>query len=653
MGFVEEETAQTVEEQGRGKEFDQMMAELNETFATNQQRRERLFREADALQQEVFQKNEPDRETVFLDGQTSRAALFEAHEASRAQRSEWHNASRETLLQQGRQRRKEACDAIEAALVKQFNKLLKSQEDSFVAEERRRDIIVQKLLEDDKRFKSGSPAASSLAPGSWAASSLAGYSANGSTISFPNFVPGVVPHIPGVGFPIQPPVIPDFPLPLDLGLGRGVVESSSGTDPDNLPVITPSPPFSPVIPSPPQRYQSTPTFVPPPISPRSSSTSSDSSDRSRTPERNPRIQPTKSIPNRQPRARRSPSPPFGFAAKALFRGVNIQRLLPLPGSDFASTIEYYASTINLNRQGVERSGGSKSGELENFEEAFRKDVERRRHIFSINEARRKVEFERKQRAFRMMFAENEDGREDDFRQAQSRQEIAFQAAEQKRAIDFRQEENEREAVFRRVQEQRATRFHTKQEDLQRICFEGEQRRSGDLDSWATQLLRNRKREQMEIYKNQEGAREETFRLWLATYAEKDEGASLGPNVTENLSTLNLPGLKSFSQDEGASRRNNVVENLYPLPLPSTKSLRRDEGASWKGSIVENCKKRGLPSLKSFRRNDATNQAPNVVGELLRPIVPRANVPRQVVPRPAVPRPTVPTRKSSRRRRLSF
>lgn len=245
--------------------------------------------------------------------------------------------------------------------------------------------------------------------------------------------------------------------------------------------------------------------------------------------RYPLIEPTQ-VPSgrvRQPRARRPPSPPFGFAATALFRGANIQRLLPIPGSD-------YASSIDLSQKIFEKSE-------ERFEDAFKKDVGRRRHIFSMNEARRQTEFEKKQRVRRITFAEHEDGREEDFKQAQRRREVAFQAAEQKREIEFHQEESEREAAFKLAQEQRANRFHAKQEELQKKCFEAEQRRFADLDLWGAELLRSRKREEMETYRNQEGAREDAFQRWLTAYAAKDEG-SLGASIVESFSS---PSLKSF------------------------------------------------------------------------------------------------------------
>lgn len=144
--FSEEERGQAAGEQGRGKEFDEMMAKHHDAFETNERRREGLFREADARQEENFQKNEADRKIVFSEGQSSRAAAFENGQAGRAKRSEWYSAARQTLLLQGRQARKDACSAIEDAFTDQLNKLLRTQEDCFVLDELRRDSIVKKLV---------------------------------------------------------------------------------------------------------------------------------------------------------------------------------------------------------------------------------------------------------------------------------------------------------------------------------------------------------------------------------------------------------------------------------------------------------------------------------------------------------------------------
>ncbi|GLB42673.1 hypothetical protein LshimejAT787_1201220 [Lyophyllum shimeji] len=744
---AEEEIAQAVGEQARGKEFDQMMAELNQAFATNQQRREQLFLEADARQQETFERNEPERESVFLEGQASRAAAFEAHEAGRAQRSEWHNAAREALLSRGSQARKAACDAIEAALVEQFDKLLKSQEDSFTAEERRRDGIVQKLLEDDRGSKSGSQAR---------------YEVNRSPSPFPGFIQHGEPNQVVASMPMMPPTIiqapstrsnsssrsgsprpvaviqlepkgssaGDAPFPalldsteaqlvlknymanrfqaleaardeaeadrtsvfdqkeqdrttrfrtmlesheehfrgrearrneariqrqarFDIAQGRqsqafdtslSQIEAKAEADDsleENLtqhmkktveslsnrqiaqlqaeredqstrfdeaqrrrcaevgvpssisssfrsPSPSPSPPTTPAVPRSPYMppgivMRSPPT--PPPIvvqPPMWRSRSRNRSwSRSISPDRRGRSQqhyhhayvqlPQKHFQQRtrKLRPRTSPSPPGCFAATALFRGVNIQRFLPIPGSDFASTFEYYASTLNLSQEILEEAENQ-----ERVQQAFRQDIERRRHIFNINEARRRAEFEKQQRARRMMFAGSEDDREDEFRQAQRRRELAFQAAEQKRATDFHQEESQRDAAFKQAQEERARRFHAKQEELQKKCFEAEQRRSSDLDSWGAQLLRGRKREQMEAYKNEEAAREAAFQRWLGAYMGTDDGVS---------------------EEKGrADQQNDGWSQL------SERARQRKEGSNLRPKVVEHSSTRSLPTLKSFR-----------------------------------------------------
>ncbi|GLB42909.1 hypothetical protein LshimejAT787_1203580 [Lyophyllum shimeji] len=150
--FADEEKAQAVGEQGRWQAFDDMTAEHDDFFEPNQQRRERSFLETDSRQEETFRKNEADREAKYLEGQERRADMFERCESSRVKHSEWHSAGQETLLLQGRQRRKDICAAIDAALGDQFDKLLKTQEDSFVTAEIRRDSIVKHLAEDQMRM---------------------------------------------------------------------------------------------------------------------------------------------------------------------------------------------------------------------------------------------------------------------------------------------------------------------------------------------------------------------------------------------------------------------------------------------------------------------------------------------------------------------
>ncbi|KAF5375943.1 hypothetical protein D9615_008218 [Tricholomella constricta] len=149
--FAEEERIQAVGERARGEEFDKTLNGFSASFEANQQRRDRSFLEADVRQEEIFQKNEAAREAVFSEGQRSREAAFKNDQEMQGRHSEWHGAARTTLLLQGRQSRKDACAAIDAALVDQFNKLLRTQEESFVSKERQRDDIFRKIVLDHEK----------------------------------------------------------------------------------------------------------------------------------------------------------------------------------------------------------------------------------------------------------------------------------------------------------------------------------------------------------------------------------------------------------------------------------------------------------------------------------------------------------------------
>lgn len=122
-------------------------------FGTNEQRRERLFWTPTHGKRTVFKKTKLFGARCFWRAKT---AAFESDQASQAKHSGWCSSARETLLLQGRQGRKDACAAIDAALLDQFNMLLKQQEDSFVSEEHRKDGIVKGLLDDAKSLKSSS-----------------------------------------------------------------------------------------------------------------------------------------------------------------------------------------------------------------------------------------------------------------------------------------------------------------------------------------------------------------------------------------------------------------------------------------------------------------------------------------------------------------
>ncbi|KAG6839484.1 hypothetical protein C0991_002185 [Blastosporella zonata] len=116
--------------------------------------RNELYKEADTHHEDTFSKANAEREAVFSQGQQGRADAFKYDQEARAKSSEWNSTARRTLLQKGHRRLEDTCTAIDAALVEQFNTLLKSQEDEFVADERRRDNLASKHLDKLKMAES-------------------------------------------------------------------------------------------------------------------------------------------------------------------------------------------------------------------------------------------------------------------------------------------------------------------------------------------------------------------------------------------------------------------------------------------------------------------------------------------------------------------
>ncbi|KAG6907488.1 hypothetical protein DXG01_008778 [Tephrocybe rancida] len=162
--FSKEETAQSVGERSRAEEFDQTIAKYEGLFNMRLQRRQDLYLETDARQEEIYRSAEAVREALFKEGQKERAETFKSTQELRHKRIEWQSAARETLIQQARQKWDEACASLDASLVGQFDKLLRSQEVDFLADEQRRESIVAKLLEtENKQEVSGSELDESLA----------------------------------------------------------------------------------------------------------------------------------------------------------------------------------------------------------------------------------------------------------------------------------------------------------------------------------------------------------------------------------------------------------------------------------------------------------------------------------------------------------
>ncbi|KAG6855629.1 hypothetical protein H0H87_012869 [Tephrocybe sp. NHM501043] len=145
--FSKEEANQSIGERTRAEDFGDAMAEFEKIFKTRQESQQNLYREISALQDDTFQRSDRIREIVFSEGQSARAETFKIDQEFRSKRSEWHNAAREVLLQRSRQQLDETCAALEATLVNHFNRLLRDQEGSFLAQEQHRDALVVKLLQ--------------------------------------------------------------------------------------------------------------------------------------------------------------------------------------------------------------------------------------------------------------------------------------------------------------------------------------------------------------------------------------------------------------------------------------------------------------------------------------------------------------------------
>ncbi|KAH0578519.1 hypothetical protein J132_03030 [Termitomyces sp. J132] len=126
--FEAEEEVRSAGEQTREDKFNCMITDLSAIFFKKQLRRQELCYKTDALQEERFQKAEAAREAIFAQGQTDHARAFEIDQEMRGKRAEWYNAARQELVGDGRQRLKDKCAALNAALIEQFEKLMKRVE---------------------------------------------------------------------------------------------------------------------------------------------------------------------------------------------------------------------------------------------------------------------------------------------------------------------------------------------------------------------------------------------------------------------------------------------------------------------------------------------------------------------------------------------
>ncbi|KAG6855523.1 hypothetical protein H0H87_001597 [Tephrocybe sp. NHM501043] len=147
-----EEEAQASGEHLREKEFDHMVANFKSVFLQALSRRNDLYKEADMHHEDIFWKADAAREALFSQGQQGRADSFRSDQEAWTKSSEWNSTIRRALLFEGRQRAKDICAALNAVLVEQFNQLMKSQEDEFLADERRRDDLVTKQERNANTF---------------------------------------------------------------------------------------------------------------------------------------------------------------------------------------------------------------------------------------------------------------------------------------------------------------------------------------------------------------------------------------------------------------------------------------------------------------------------------------------------------------------
>ena len=108
------------------------------------------------------------------------------------------------------------------------------------------------------------------------------------------------------------------------------------------------------------------------------------------------------------------------------------------------------------------------------------------------------------------FDEGERRRDITFLDSQYEKENQFLADEGTRVSKFRQAESGRAIAHIDAQKKREGLFKSLQDKLQNQCAEDEARRIYDLKVWASEMLQERKRRQVEGYKDEERAREGRF-----------------------------------------------------------------------------------------------------------------------------------------------
>ncbi|KAG6880084.1 hypothetical protein C0992_006358 [Termitomyces sp. T32_za158] len=129
LNFQEEEVTRSAGERGRLAEFDHTMTNFHGIFLNNHLRRQELYEKTDALQEERVQKADAVREVIFTQGQQDRVRAYEIEQEMRGKRVEWYCAARKELFRDGHQKLGEKCEALNAALVEQFNRLMERQKE--------------------------------------------------------------------------------------------------------------------------------------------------------------------------------------------------------------------------------------------------------------------------------------------------------------------------------------------------------------------------------------------------------------------------------------------------------------------------------------------------------------------------------------------
>lgn len=141
---------------------------------------------------------------------------------------------------------------------------------------------------------------------------------------------------------------------------------------------------------------------------------------------------------------------------------------------------------------------------------FEEGMYRRQCEFLANERLRDENFESETRNRTNVAFSAEKERDLSFLHSQQEREHTFQASEALRASIFCEEEARRAAADLEAQKKRGEFFDSLQDKLQKQCFEAEARRNSDFETWALALLRERKQQQVDGYKDEERVRQERF-----------------------------------------------------------------------------------------------------------------------------------------------